>query len=74
MIDIDKMDLRELQKEAAKALSSYKATNNFIHQFNKQAHHDSQNWYKAVIKHYVSEYGNLPSQTGPAKDIKLVME
>ena len=68
------MELRELQVEAAKALSAYEATNNFIHQFNKQAHHNSQNWYKAVISHYVKEYGDLPSKIGPAKDIKLILE
>lgn len=73
-MNLDEFDLRTLQTEAAKALSSYKATNNFIHQFNRQAHHNSQNWYKAVINHYVNEYGDLPSKIGPAKDIKLILE
>lgn len=74
MIDIDNMELRQLQIEAAKALSAYEATNNFIHKFNKQAQHNSQNWYKAVIKFYVDEHGDLPSRIGPAKDIKLIMK
>ena len=50
------------------------ATNNNIHQFNKQAHHNSQNWYKAVIDWYVGQYGDLPSRAGPGKDIKLVLD
>ena len=50
------------------------ATNNNIHQFNKQAHHNSQNWYIAVIKWYVEQYGDLPSKVGPGKDVKLVID
>ena len=71
-MDIDKLSLRELQKESARALSTMQATNDNIWQFNNQAHHDSQRWYKAVIEWYVKEYGDLPSKTGPGKDIKLV--
>jgi hypothetical protein len=71
-LDIDNLSLRELQKESARALSTIEATNNNIWQFNKAAHHDSQRWYKAVIEWYVTEYGDLPSKTGPGKDIKLV--
>jgi|TARA_R110000764_G_scaffold57609_1_gene125361 hypothetical protein len=50
------------------------ATNNNIHQFNKKAHHNSQNWYTAVIVWYVEQYGDLPSKVGPGKDVTLVME
>ena len=50
------------------------ATNNNIWQFNQQAHHNSENWYKAVIKWYIEQYGDLPSKVGPGKDIKLVMD
>jgi hypothetical protein len=50
------------------------ATNNNIYQFNKQAHHDSQKWYRAVIKWYMAEYFFLPSVGGPGKDVKLVMD
>ena len=74
MIDLDELDLRTLQVEAARALSTFEATSNNIHKFNKEAHHNSQNWYKAVIKDYVEKYGDLPSRMGPAKDIKLVIE
>jgi len=68
------MSIRELQKESARALSTMEATNNNIYQFNKQAHHNSQNWYKAVIDWYVNQYGDLPSKTGPGKDVTLVLD
>ena len=63
-----------MQTESARVLSTISATNNNIYQFNKKAHHDSQNWYRAVIEWYVQEYGNLPSKTGPGKEIKLVLD
>ena len=50
------------------------ATNNNIWQFNKQAHHNSHNWYLAVVHWYIDEYGNLPSKVGPGKDVKLIMD
>lgn len=74
MIDLETFELRDLQKEAARALSSMEATNNNIYKFNQQAYHDSQKWYKAVITWYVNEYGDLPSRVGPGSLIKLVME
>jgi len=61
-----------MQKESARALAAIEATNNNISQFNKQAHHNSQNWYRAVINWYVEQYGDLPSKTGPGKNVKLV--
>ena len=73
-MDASKLTLRQLQQESARALSTMQATNNNIYQFNKQAHHNSQNWYMAVIDWYVKEYGDLPSKTGPGKDIKLVLD
>lgn len=73
-MDIDNLSLRELQKESARALSTMEATNNNIWQFNKLAHHDSQRWYKAVITWYVEKYGDLPSKTGPGKNIKLILD
>lgn len=71
-MDISNLNLRDLQKESARALSTIEATNNNIWQFNKEAHHDSQKWYKAVINWYVDTYGDLPSKIGPGKDVKLV--
>jgi len=73
-LELNNLSLRELQVESARALSTMEATNNNIFQFNKQAHHDSQNWYKAVITWYVEQYGDLPSRAGPGKDIKLVLD
>jgi hypothetical protein len=73
-LDIDNLSLRELQKESARALSTMEATNNNIWQFNKEAHHDSQKWYRAVIQWYIQEYGGLPSQVGPGKEVKLILE
>tara|TARA_B100000963_G_scaffold45112_3_gene33632 strand:+ start:35729 stop:35950 length:222 start_codon:yes stop_codon:yes gene_type:complete len=71
---LDTLSLRELQIEAAKALSTMQASNNNIHQFNKKAHHNSQLWYSAVIEWYVEQYGDLPSKCGPGKDIKLILD
>ena len=73
-MDINKLTLRQLQQESARALNTMQATNNNIYQFNKQAHHDSQNWYRAVIEWYIEKYGDLPSKIGPAKNIKLVLD
>jgi hypothetical protein len=73
-LDISKLSLRELQTESARALQTMQATNNNIWQFNKQAHHNSQNWYRAVIERYVEQYGDLPSKVGPGKEIKLIYE
>lgn len=73
-MDLNNLSLRELQKESARALGTMQATNNNISQFNKQAHHDSQLWYKSVIQWYVQQYGDLPSKIGPGKDIKLLLE
>ena len=73
-MDTSNLTLRELQLESARALSTMQATNNNIHQFNKQAHHNSQLWYKAVIEWYVNTYGDLPSKVGPGKDLKLILD
>ena len=73
-MDIDNLDIRTLQRECARAISSMNATNNNIHQFNKQAHHNSHNWYKAVINWYVEQYGDLPSKTGPGQNVRLILD
>lgn len=74
MTDLETMDMRTLQKEAARALSTMEATNDNIYKFNQVARHDSHLWYKAVITWYVDQYGDLPSKTGPGSQIKLVIE
>ena len=66
-MDIDNLTKRELQKESARALSTMQATNNNIYQFNKKKHSNSENWYKAVIKWYVEQYGDLPSRVSSEK-------
>tara|TARA_R110000803_G_scaffold177360_1_gene239748 strand:- start:754 stop:978 length:225 start_codon:yes stop_codon:yes gene_type:complete len=73
-LDISNLTLRQLQTESARALSTMQATNNNIHQFNKKAHHNSQNWYTAVIEWYIDQHGGLPSKVGPGKHVKLVMD
>tara|TARA_B100000683_G_C12328822_1_gene489702 strand:- start:86 stop:310 length:225 start_codon:yes stop_codon:yes gene_type:complete len=73
-LDVSKLTLRQLQTESARALSTMEATNNNIYLFNKQAHHNSQNWYVAVINWYIEQYGDLPSRVGPGKEIKLVCD
>jgi len=73
-LDINDLDVRQLQKESARALSTMQATNNNIWQFNKKAHHNSQIWYKAVIEWYIEQYGGLPSKTSPGKDVRLILD
>lgn len=73
-MNFDDLSLRQLQTESARALSTMEATNNNIWQFNKQAHHDSQRWYRAVIEWYIEQYGDLPSKTGPGKEVKLILD
>ena len=73
-MELEKLSLRQLQKESARALSTMQATNNNIYQFNRKAHHNSQNWYVAVIEWYIAQYGDLPSRAVPGKDIKLVYD
>lgn len=73
-IDIDELDLRTLQREATRALLTMDGSSHGISKFNKMAHHNSQLWYKAVIQHYIDEYGGLPKDVGPAKDIELFSE
>ena len=60
-IDINNFSL-ENYRQKVPALSALQATNNNIHPFNKQAHHNSQNWYKAVIEWYIKEYGDIPAK------------
>ncbi len=74
MTNIDNLSLRQMQLESSRALSTMQATNNNISQFNKEAHHDSQKWYRAVILWYINEYGDLPSKVGPGKEVKLLMD
>ena len=71
---IESLNLRELQKESARALSTMQATNNNIWQFNQKAHHNSHNWYRAVVEWYIEQYGDLPSKVGPGTTVKLALD
>jgi hypothetical protein len=71
---LDTLDVRELQKESARAITTMKADNNSIYKFNKVAYHNSHLWYKAVIKHYVMEHGGMPSEVGPGVSVTFVID
>jgi hypothetical protein len=71
---LDTLKVRELQKEAARAISVIPADNNSIYKFNKVAYHDSHLWYKAVIKHYVMEFGGMPSEIGPGTEVEFIID
>jgi len=73
-LDINDLTLRQLQTESARAISTMAATNDNIYQFNKQAHHNSHNWYRVVIEWYVNKYGGLPSETGPGVQVELILD
>lgn len=74
MKDIDGLTVRQLQTEAARVLGSGNGFGNHdLVVFNKMAHHDSHAWYKAVIRWYVDQHGDLPSRIGPGVDVKLLM-
>jgi hypothetical protein len=70
---LEGLTTRELQLEAARAISTMPADNNSIHKFNKDAYHNSHLWYQAVIKYYIQEHGGMPSEVGPGTQVKLVM-
>ena len=72
-MNLDDLPLRTLQQEAARALTVMEAANNDIYKYNVQAHHNSQNWYKAVIRDYIERHGGMPRQVGPAKEVKLIL-
>lgn len=73
-MNLDRLDLRTLQKEATRALLTMDGSSAGISRFNKQAHHNSQLWYKAVIQEYIETHGGMPNEVGPAKDIVLFSE
>jgi len=70
---IEKMNLRDLQRNSSRILACHPANSNWINKFNKLAPHNSRQWYQEVIKWYINEYGDLPDKVGPAKDIKTIL-
>lgn len=71
---LDELSTRELQREAARVVSTMPADNKSIFKFNNVARHNSLLWYKAVIKYYVMEHGGMPSEIGPGVDVKFVLD
>lgn len=61
IFNLDTLDTRTLQKEAALALVHYQMTVNEMAEHNKKSVHDSKLFYKSVIQRYIDEYGNFPS-------------
>ena len=74
-MDLSDLNLRTLQREAARALAAGQGFGNHdLVRFNKAAHHDSHAWYRAVISWYVQQYGDLPSRIGPGRDVTLLLD
>lgn len=71
-MNIAELPLRKLQLEAARVIASMPATNDNIHKFNKASRHNSQGWYVAAIEWYVGQYGGMPSEVGPGKDVEFI--
>ena len=74
MSELKDLPLRKLQLEAARVISTMEATNDNIHKFNKLSRHNSQGWYVAAIEWYISQYGGMPSEVGPGKEVKFIYE
>ena len=64
---INTFNTRELQLEAALVIASHNANNGWIKQF--KADHNSEEFYKNVIRWYVNEYGGFPSDVGPGNKV-----
>lgn len=71
---IEELTTRQMQIECARALSSINCDSGTLSKYNKLAHHNSLNWYIAVIKDYVQKWGDLPSRVGPAKDVRMLLD
>jgi len=71
-MNVKELSLRQLQLEAARVISTMPATNDNIYKFNVASRHNSQGWYVAAIEWYVKEYGGLPSEVGPGRDVEFV--
>ena len=75
MTDLTALGTRDLQREAARVLACGDGFgNNELARFNKLAHHDSHEWYRAVIGWYVDQYGGLPSAVGPGSQVRLLLD
>ena len=73
-MNLDSLDTRVLQKEAARVIATMEATSDNINKFNKQGYNNSLLWYKAAINWYIEQYGDLPSKISPGKDVTFIIE
>lgn len=74
-VDLSVLTTRQLQEESARVLASGNGfDNNDLVKFNKVAHHNSHDWYRAVISWYVDQHGGLPSAVGPGTEVKLLLQ
>ena len=73
-MNLDSLDTRVLQKEAARVIATMEATSDNIYKFNKQGYNNSLLWYKAAINWYIEQYGDLPSKISPGKDVTFIIE
>lgn len=73
MINLQTLTLRELQQESSRAVVVLGGNNQTLSKFNKEANHDSQKWYLAVLNHYIDIYGDLPSKSGPGTKINIIL-
>ena len=71
---LDELTTRQLQREAARAITTQPADNKSIYRFNNVARHNSLLWYKAVIKDYVMTHGGMPSEIGPGAEVEFVLD
>lgn len=74
MRNLNTLKMRELQLLAARVIGTIEADNNTVWHFNKQAYHDSQNWYRAVVQWYIDEYNGWPDEIGPGTEVKLILD
>lgn len=72
MIDLSTLTPRQLQMESALALAADRPSSNELSRLGKTVHHDSHQFYRAVIADYIERYGDLPSKAGPGASIKLL--
>ena len=72
-MEIDSLKLRQLQIESSIAVQvSQNADNLSLSSINQKVDHDSTIFYKQVLKVFVEEYGDLPTQTEIGKKVKLI--
>jgi hypothetical protein len=66
------LSLRKLQTECARAsvILPYEK----IEFLSSKTQYSSVQYYKLVVDIYIKEFGGLPSETGPGKDVKLLYE